>query len=241
MLDDSDLRFHSELDGSAGESPSFGRDVIERSPGHRDPARSGPRGRRVRDPRDAEVDARCVTRRGACDRVARTAVAGRRATCARSSPRSVSAEIERSADLCCNICKAARRIYGHELDPNLRGLIQKMGDQAHKGSGRRSRRTSPRRRAPAASQDMDGLLDDLHRQFVAQIFESHSAGTIDLQVAVQLAVVARFYERIGDHAVNIGNQVRYLVDRLDCPSTTAPPASRDLSMMAPAPRRTGAE
>ena len=39
----------------------------------------------------------------------------------------------------------------------------------------------------------------------------HSAGTIDLQVAVQLAVVARFYERIGDHAVHIGERVRYVV------------------------------
>ena len=40
------------------------------------------------------------------------------------------ADVERSADLCVNICKAARRIYGHELDPSLRGVIQKMGDQA---------------------------------------------------------------------------------------------------------------
>ncbi|MGE5210480.1 MAG: phosphate signaling complex PhoU family protein, partial [Acidobacteriota bacterium] len=37
------------------------------------------------------------------------------------------ADVERSADLCVNICKAARRIYGHELDPHLRGVIQKMG------------------------------------------------------------------------------------------------------------------
>ena len=52
---------------------------------------------------------------------------------------------------------------------------------------------------------MDSYLDDLHRQFIQVIFESHAAGNIDLQVAVQLAVVARFYERIGDHAVNIGD------------------------------------
>lgn len=120
-------------------------------------------------------------------------------------------EIERSADLCCNICKAARRIYGHTLDPKLRGLIQKMSAQAQQEykevveayvvvDGIRA----------AAIPDMDGYLDDLHRQFIAQIFESHAAGTIDLQVAVQLAVVARFYERIGDHAVNISHRVTYI-------------------------------
>jgi phosphate transport system protein len=40
------------------------------------------------------------------------------------------ADVERSADLCANIAKAARRIYSHELDSHLRGLIQKMGNQA---------------------------------------------------------------------------------------------------------------
>ena len=63
----------------------------------------------------------------------------------------------------------------------------------------------------AAIDDMDTLLDDLQREFIQVIFESHAAGRIDLQVAVQLAVVARFYERIGDHAVNIGERVRYMV------------------------------
>jgi phosphate transport system protein len=46
---------------------------------------------------------------------------------------------------------------------------------------------------------------------VQAIFESHAAGRIDLQVAVQLAVVARFYERIGDHAVNVGERVRFVI------------------------------
>ena len=63
----------------------------------------------------------------------------------------------------------------------------------------------------AAIDDMDSLLDGLQREFIQVIFESHAAGRIDLQVAVQLAVVARFYERIGDHAVNIGERVRYVV------------------------------
>jgi hypothetical protein len=34
---------------------------------------------------------------------------------------------------------------------------------------------------------------------------------VALQSAVQLALVGRYYERIGDHAVNIGERVRYIV------------------------------
>ena len=123
------------------------------------------------------------------------------------------ADVERSADLCVNICKAARRIYGHELDARLRGVIQMMGDQAavlfKEATEAYLHLDGPR---AAALHDMDSYLDDLQRQFIQVIFESHAAGTIDLQVAVQLAMVARFFERIGDHAVNVGERVRYIVD-----------------------------
>jgi phosphate transport system protein len=121
-------------------------------------------------------------------------------------------EVERSADLVCNICKAARRIYGHELDPNLRGIISRMGEQAQQLyiAAIESFVSNDAAKA-AAIDDMDDYLDALQRQFVQAIFESHSAGRIDLQVAVQLALVARFYERIGDHAVNIGERVRFLI------------------------------
>ena len=123
------------------------------------------------------------------------------------------ADVERSADLCVNICKAARRIYSHELDSHLRGIIQKCGSQASLlfKEATEAYLNNDGVRA-AALHDMDAYLDDLHRQFIQVIFESHAAGNIDLQVAVQLAVVARFYERIGDHAVNVGERTRYIVD-----------------------------
>ena len=123
----------------------------------------------------------------------------------------ISAEMERSADLCCNICKAARRIYGHELDPKLRGIIQKLSDQAQAEYRQAlDAYASVDAMRAAALPDIDSYLDDLHRQFIQQILESHAAETIDLRVAVQLALVARFYERLGDHAVNLANRVRYI-------------------------------
>ncbi len=46
-----------------------------------------------------------------------------------SSMRIVS-ELERSADLVVNICKAARRLYDIEFEPRLRGLIYEMSSEA---------------------------------------------------------------------------------------------------------------
>ena len=121
-------------------------------------------------------------------------------------------DVERSADLVCNICKAARRIYGHELDPKLRGIISRMGEQAQQLYTAAIESFVEHDAAKAAAiDDMDSYLDGLQKQFVQAIFESHAAGRIDLQVAVQLAVVARFYERIGDHAVNVGERVRFVI------------------------------
>lgn len=146
------------------------------------------------------------------------------------------ADVERSADLCVNICKAARRIYGHELDPHLRGVIQKMGDQAKvlfKEATEAYLHLDGVR--AAALHDMDAYLDDLQRQFIQIIFESHAAGTIDLPVAVQLAVVARFFERIGDHAVNVGDRTRYIVNGW-LPDRPYAESDNDPPTFEPAPR-----
>lgn len=122
-------------------------------------------------------------------------------------------EIERSADLTVNIAKASRRIYGHELEPKVRGLIARMGEQASQlfVAALESFESNDAAKA-AALDDMDSFLDGLQRELVRRILETHAESDMDLQVAIQLAMVARFYERIGDHAVNIGERVRYLVD-----------------------------
>ncbi len=161
---------------------------------------------------DAEFDRRCVDLEELCLRI--LALQAPVATELRQvvALMKMIAEVERSADLIANICKAARRIYGHELDPKLRGIINRMSEQAQQLYNATIEAFVENDDAMAAAlDDMDAYLDALHKQFIQAIFESHAAGRIDLQVAVQLAVVARFYERIGDHAVNIAERVRFVI------------------------------
>lgn len=122
------------------------------------------------------------------------------------------ADVERSFDLIVNICKATRRLYGQQLDPELRSIIAKMGEQAQKlfAESIQSLEEENSSRA-AALDDMDSYLDDLHRRFIQAVLDSHSAGRVEVQVAIQLAMIARFYERIGDHAVNVAEKVYYVV------------------------------
>jgi len=55
--------------------------------------------------------------------------------------------------------------------------------------------------------DLDDELDDLHVTLTAEVV----AGTMSLPVAIELAMVARFYERFGDHAVNLARRMATLV------------------------------
>jgi phosphate transport system protein len=211
---DHDLRagFHSELEDLRDEIARLGASVVELIPRVTDILiEQDLEGAEYVLRGDAEIDARAID----VEERALTVLALQAPVAADlrqvAAILKLSPEIERSADLCCNICKAARRIYGHDLDPKLRGAIRKMSDQAaHEYKEVVEAYLANDAVRAAALRDMDDYLDDLHRQFIAQIFESHAAGTIDLQVAVQLAVVARFYERLGDHAVNISHRVLYI-------------------------------
>ncbi|HWH34226.1 MAG TPA: phosphate signaling complex protein PhoU [Acidimicrobiales bacterium] len=124
----------------------------------------------------------------------------------------LAAEIERSGDLVANIMKAARRMYGVNFDPKLRGLIERLGYQVHRQFRLAIDAYAERDdKLAAAIDDMDDTVDELHVDYIQAIFETHGQGAVALQAAVQLALVGRFYERIGDHAVNIGERVQYMV------------------------------
>ena len=121
-------------------------------------------------------------------------------------------EIERSGDLVVNIAKGSRRIFGTELSARLRGLIEQMGEEATRLFRYAIDSYVDEDEAMAAAiDDLDDRLDNIHRDYIQEIFIVHNDGALPVQAAVQLALIGRYYERIGDHAVNIGERVRYMV------------------------------
>jgi phosphate transport system protein len=124
-------------------------------------------------------------------------------------------ELERSADLMVNVAKTTRRIYPHSLDPKLRGIIQRMGEQA--GTQTRVALDAFADSDPSAAfalADMDDTMDDLTKSLFRHILAGSGPGADDegnVLLAVQLALVGRHYERIADHAVTIGQRVGFMV------------------------------
>ena len=205
--------FHKEIEEIRQEVLVLGRSVIDAIP--RATAvllKSDLEGADYLLQADDEIDARALTIEDKCfqELALQSPVAGDLRQLV--SMIKIAGELERSADLAVNICKAARRIYGHKIDPDLADLIAKMSEQAQQLFISTMEAFADNDSAKAAAiDDMDSFLDALHRRFIAEIFEIHAREAIDLQVAVQLAMVARFYERIGDHAVNVGERTRFIV------------------------------
>ena len=124
----------------------------------------------------------------------------------------ITAELERTGGLACNICKGARRMFRTELPPKLRGLIADMSEEAIRLIRLSVDSYSEHDAGLAgALDDIDDRLDSLHRTFVQTLLEVSRTHDLDVQPAVQLALIARYYERIGDHAVNVSDRVRYMV------------------------------
>ena len=117
-------------------------------------------------------------------------------------------DMERNGDLAEHIARRAARGLGAEMSARSRGLVERMGEVATT-IWRETADAFAERSAEAATSidDLDDELDDLHVTLTAELV----AGTMPLPVAIELAMVARFYERFGDHAVNLARRMATLV------------------------------
>ena len=116
-------------------------------------------------------------------------------------------EIERNGDLAEHIARRAARGLGQEISARARGLVERMGEVAASIWSMTAEVSTSRSAADASAvEDLDDELDDLHVTLIAEV----SSGSMSLPVAIELAMVARFYERFGDHAVNLARRMAML-------------------------------
>jgi phosphate transport system protein len=121
-------------------------------------------------------------------------------------------ELERIGDLMINVAKAARRLYPNPLEPKVRGLLDRMRQQATDQLRLATEAFEDRDPARAAAlRDMDDVMDDLQKELFRTIFQSRSDDEAAVQRAVQVALVGRYFERMADHAVNVGERVEFMV------------------------------
>jgi phosphate transport system protein len=119
-------------------------------------------------------------------------------------------ELERSHDLIVNIARRGNLILSQDLSARSRGLIEHMGTLASQMWREAADCWCERdRSAAAALGERDDEMDELYASLMAEL----ASGEMTIPVTMQLTLVARFYERLGDHAVNIARRVIYLAGR----------------------------
>ena len=119
----------------------------------------------------------------------------------------IAPELERSHDLVCHIASRAVHISGSRRSSRCRELIKQM-DELACGMWRRAADCWSQRDGSTAPMlaEVDEKLNELHANLVAEL----ATGTMAPPDMMEMTLVARFYERLGDHAVNIARRVIYL-------------------------------
>jgi phosphate transport system protein len=116
-------------------------------------------------------------------------------------------ELERSGDLVEHIALRTNSLTASSLTPRAQDLIAAMGDTA--AVMWRTAAEAFRDRDPSVADRLrlsDDRLDDLH----VELTDEFAGATLEPSVAIELGLVARFFERLGDHAVNVTRRLAYL-------------------------------
>jgi phosphate transport system protein len=121
----------------------------------------------------------------------------------------VAMEVERSGDLVASVGRRVDAIDSVALTSTVRALQRSMGDgAAAMFSSAAGAYAALDAAAAARIPQQDDAMDALHRDLLRELFESSGP----VASVVDLGLIARFYERIADHAVVIAERVRFVVD-----------------------------
>ena len=116
-------------------------------------------------------------------------------------------ELERSHDLVVDIARRATHILSEDLTPRTRTLIEQMGNLASDMWREAVDCWCQRDRSAAvALGERDDEMNELYASLIAEI----ASGRMTVPVTMEMTLVARFYERLADHAFNIARRVVYL-------------------------------
>ena len=123
----------------------------------------------------------------------------------------MSADIERMGDLAHHIAKVARMRYPATAVPaELTSTLQDMGDVARKIIAKVINVIATRDIETALQIEKDDdEMDILHRKlFMALLDDTWAHG---IEVAIDITLLGRYYERCADHAVSVARRVYFLV------------------------------
>jgi phosphate transport system protein len=120
-------------------------------------------------------------------------------------------ELERMGDLSGHVAKIARlRVPAIAVPEEVRPTIARMAEVAEDMVARVAEIITERdvEAAIALGRD-DDEMDQLRRTSFAQLLSDDWAHGVE--AAVDIALLGRYYERIADHAVSVGNRVVFVV------------------------------
>jgi len=123
----------------------------------------------------------------------------------------MSADLERMGDLSHHIAKVARLRHPNSAVPNdLLLAFTEMGHVAEKLATKVATVITTRDTDMALQVEKDDdEMDELHKKVIAGIIGSNPV--LSLDVAIDLTLLGRYYERFADHAVSVARRVYFLV------------------------------
>jgi len=123
----------------------------------------------------------------------------------------MSADLERMGDLSHHIAKVARLRHPNSAIPNdLLLAFTEMGHVAEKLATKVATVITTRDTDMALQVEKDDdEMDELHKKVISGIIGSNPV--LSLDVAIDLTLLGRYYERFADHAVSVARRVYFLV------------------------------